>query len=124
MITRDEILQMGEQHSELEGFAYAQVLTTCARAVWTQDCKLAKLLLSKHKVAKAHLDCIDNKVSLKDPGKFATTISNAKSFLLGQRFKSEAAEALPGKRAALSAAHQRLVKLWVPFDARACLAGV
>ena len=71
------------------------VLESMARAVWNNDCKLARVLLKVTTLATLHLQIVDGSVSCLDPPSFEELYREEKEHYHSQNI-SRATEALQG----------------------------
>ncbi len=104
-------------------FVKSTRFSSIARAIWTQDTKLARNLKAHTDIGNKHLDVIGDLVKLKHPEQFATEMESWKSKYLDN--KLESLKEISGARVKSKVQHiSRLAKLWIPLEKSIYLHGV
>ena len=106
-----------------------QLFVSMARAVWTQNFKLARTLVERSALAKIHLSINVDNICLHDPAQFHTEFMKHKHLI--QNGRQNEVDALPAhsasqasKKKSKQRALHRQAKLWVSSGRSSSLIGI
>ena len=132
MIVRDEACVLDPTSSVPSNFA----LSAVARCVWTNDIRVARILIRQSPIGREYLCIQSDGVSLTDPEVFHAMIQQEKQTLIQARLQTidndfpvhvnghRGQTAGAAKKRSKKDALMRLARLWSPFDKRLVLAGI